>query len=59
MPNVSHMDAHRFYDLTVVHLSKCILNLGPRVVKMLLAPCYLNPALSLGGGVHALKFSKV
>jgi len=24
------MDAHRIYDLTVVHLFKCIFNLGPR-----------------------------
>jgi len=40
------MDAHRIYDLTVVHLFKCIFNLGPRAVNMLRAPRYLNPALS-------------
>jgi len=27
MPNSSHMDAHRIYDLTVFHLFKCIFNL--------------------------------
>jgi len=25
IPNCSQMDAHRIYDLTVVHLSKCFL----------------------------------
>jgi len=29
MPNVSHMDAYRIYDLTVVHLFRCYLNSGP------------------------------
>jgi len=32
IPNGSLMDAYRNYDLTVVHLFKCIFNLGPRVV---------------------------
>ena len=45
MLNGSHMDAHRIYDLTVVHLFKCIFNLGPRAVDMLRALRYLNPAL--------------
>jgi len=27
----SHMDVHRICDLAVVHLFKCIFNLGPRV----------------------------
>jgi len=36
MPDVDHTDANRMYDLAVVHLSKCVLNLAPR---------YLNPAL--------------
>jgi len=30
MPNGSNMDAHKIYDLTVVHLFKVFLNLGPR-----------------------------
>jgi len=30
MHNVSHMDPHIIYDLTVVYLFKCIFNLGPR-----------------------------
>jgi len=34
------MDAHRIYDLTVVHLFKCILNLGSRAVNMPLLPPY-------------------
>jgi len=34
MPKVSHMDAHRICDLTVVHLFKRIFNLGPRAVNM-------------------------
>ena len=37
MPNDSHMDAHRIYDLTVVHLFKCIFDIGPRTVNMLQA----------------------
>jgi len=45
MPNGSHMDVHKIYDLTVVHLFMCILNLRPRAVNMLRAPRYLNPAL--------------
>jgi len=45
MPNGSHMDAYRIYDLTVVHLVKCIFKFGSRAVNMLQAPCYLNPAL--------------
>jgi len=45
MLNGSHMDAHRIYDLTVVHLFKCIFNLGPRAVDMLRALRYLNPVL--------------
>jgi len=32
MLNGSHMDAHIIYDLTVVHLFKCILNLGPALL---------------------------
>jgi len=39
------MDAHRIYDLTVIHFFKCIFNLGPRAINMLRAPRYLNPAL--------------
>jgi len=35
-----------FMILIVVHLFKCIFNLGPRVVDMLQAPRYLNPALA-------------
>jgi len=48
MPNggqFSHMDAHRIYDFTVVHMFKCLLNLGPRAVNMLQAPRHLNLAL--------------
>jgi len=41
----SHVDAHRIYVLTVVHLFKRIFNLGLRAVNMLQAPRYLNPAL--------------
>jgi len=36
MPNGSHMDAQRIYDFRDVHLFKCIFNLGPRSVNMLL-----------------------
>ena len=45
--NGSHMDDHRIYALTVVHLFKCICNLGPRAVDtgMLQTPFYFNPAL--------------
>jgi len=32
MPNGSHMDARRIYDLTVVHLFKYNFNLGPHAV---------------------------
>jgi len=32
IPNGSHMDARRTYDLKVVHLFKYIFNLGPRAV---------------------------
>jgi len=46
MPNGGHMDAHKIYDLTVVHLFKCICIVGPRVVIMLQAPRYHNPALT-------------
>jgi len=46
MRNVSRMDGHIIYYLTVVHLFKCIFNLGARAVHMLLAPRHLNPALS-------------
>jgi len=47
MPNVSHIDAHRIYDLTlaIVYLFKFIFNLGPRTVRMIPARRYLNPAL--------------
>ena len=38
-------DVHRICDITVVHLFKCIFNLGPRAVIMLRAPRNLNPAL--------------
>jgi len=48
LPNGSHMLAHRVYDLTVVHLFKRILNLGPRAVKMLRDPRYLNLVLVVG-----------
>jgi len=41
------MHAHKIYDLTVVHLFKCIFKLGPRSVNMLQAPRYLNPALAV------------
>jgi len=41
------MDVHRICDLTVVHLFKCIFNLGPRADRMLRAPRYLNPALGV------------
>jgi len=41
------MHAHISYDLTAVHLFKCILNLGPRAVNMLRAQPFLNPSLSL------------
>jgi len=47
MPNRSHMDAQRIYDLTVVHLFKCILNSRPRAVDMLQASRYLNSALTI------------
>jgi len=47
MPNGSDMDTHRIYDLTVVHLFKCIFDLGPRAINMLQAPRYLNPELLL------------
>jgi len=51
------MDAHRIYDLAVVHLFRCILNLGPRAVHMLQDPrwicyktrAYLNLALPQPG----------
>jgi len=45
MLNGSHMDVHRICDLAVVHLLKCIFNLGPPRSFMLRAPRYLNPAL--------------
>jgi len=45
MLNGSHMDVHRICDLAVVHLFKCIFNLGPPRSFMLRAPRYLNPAL--------------
>jgi len=47
MPNGSHMDAHRIYDLTVVHLFKCIFDLGPRALNMQKAPRYRNAVLHL------------
>jgi len=31
------MDAHRIYYFKVVHMFKCILNIGPRAVNMLRA----------------------
>jgi len=43
MPNGSHMDAHRIFDQTVVHLFKCILKLGPCADNMLQA--VLSPRL--------------
>jgi len=46
------MDAHRIYDLTVVHLCKCIFNLGPRGLNMLQAPRYFNPAVVRGGQIR-------
>jgi len=45
MLNGSHMDTHKIYDLTVVHLFSCIFNLRPRAVNMLQSPRYLYPAL--------------
>jgi len=42
MPNGSYMDTHRIYDLTYVHLFKCIFNLGPRAINMLQSPRCLN-----------------
>jgi len=41
------MDAHRIYDLTVVHLFKCIFDLRPRAINMLNAPRYRNAVLLL------------
>ena len=38
------MNAHIIYDLTVVHLFKCIFNFGPSDVYMLQVPRHLNPA---------------
>jgi len=35
------MDAHSIYDLIVIHLFKCIFNLGTRAFDMLQAPRYL------------------
>jgi len=46
MLNCSHVDAHIICDLTVVHLFKCIFNLGSRAVITLRAPGYLNQALT-------------
>ena len=40
------MDAHIIYDLTVAHLFKCNINLGPRDINTLQAPRCLNPALA-------------
>ena len=37
MPNGTHMVAHKIYDLTFVHLLKCIFTLGPRAFNMLQA----------------------
>jgi len=34
------MDAHIIYDLTVAHLFKCNINLGPRDINTLQAPRY-------------------
>jgi len=45
MPYVIHIDAHRIYDLTDVHLFTCNFYIGPRAVNILQAPRYLNPAL--------------
>jgi len=45
MPIGGHMGTHKIYDLTVVHLFKCIFDLGPRAVNMLQAPRYLNQEL--------------
>jgi len=53
MPNGSHMDAHRIYDLTVVHLFKCIFYLWPRAVNTLQALRHLNPALVLSTKIRA------
>ena len=47
MPNGSHMDGHVIYDLRVVHLFKCMFELGPRAVNLLQAPRSLNPALDV------------
>jgi len=52
MPNGSHMDDHRIYDLTVVHMFKCILNLGPRAVDM------LQDRATFTGTEYSRKFSK-
>jgi len=49
MLNGSHMDAHRIYYLTAVHLIKIkrfLNNSRPRDVNMLQTPRYLNPELS-------------
>jgi len=47
MLNGSHRDVYRIYDLTVVHLFKCIITLGPPAVNMPQAPRSLNPARSI------------
>jgi len=47
MPNGNQIDSHRIYDLTVIHLFKGIFDLGPRAVKMVQAPRYLDRALVL------------
>jgi len=46
MHNVIHVDDYIIYDLIVVHLFKCIFNLGPSAVYILRAPHHLNPALT-------------
>ena len=50
LPDGSHMDVHRIYDLTVVHLFKRILSLALHDVIMLQAPRN-HPALR-GGAVE-------
>jgi len=43
MPNGSHMDAHKIYDLTVVFCSAEFSTRGPALLQ---APRSLNPALN-------------
>jgi len=56
MHNGADMDAHIFCDLTVVHLFKCIFNLGPRAVYMLRALRHLNLVL---GATHTSRYMSI